>query len=101
MPADKPVVHLNLDTLTREDAPEPFGFVLAGKRFVCADPNDLDFRELSAVPDADIDGQMRLLLADEYEKFRQLKLSLRQVRKLNAAMMEHYGLGEGLASTRS
>ena len=103
MAKDSPSIHLNLDTLERGDAPDPFGFVLGGDRLVCADPQDLDYRAFDEIPAGDLLAQFRVLLADDeqFEKFKAQKLPLWKMRKLSSAIMEHYGMGEGSASASS
>lgn len=97
---DSPSTQLNLDTLKRENAPEPFAFVLGGQRFVCVDPQELDYRVFNENLE-DVEAQFRVLLGDAFEKFHAEKLPLWKVQKLNAAMMEHYGLGDTAASMAS
>lgn len=92
MPADKPAVNLNLDALEREDAPEPFAFVLGGERFVCADPMELDYRAFRDMGDPE--GQFKLLLGAKFESFKAHKLVLWKQQRLVSTALEHYGLGD-------
>ncbi len=99
---DKPTTHLNLDSLDREGAqPEPFGFILGGDRFVCIDPQELDYRAFDKVEATDLEGQFRVLLGGSFDKFRAKKMPLWKVRRLSETIMEHYGMGDSVASPTS
>lgn len=98
---DKPNVDLNLDTLEREGAPEPFAFVLGGDRFVCEDPQELDYRDFSQIDESDLEGQFKMLLPKDHAKFFKHKLQLWKQMRLMRDIVNHYGLGEGVASPLS
>lgn len=100
MSADKPAVHLNLDTLEREDKPDPFSFVLGGERFECKDPKELDYRAFRDMNDPE--GQFKLLLPpNKFESFKKHTLTLWKQQRLVNTALEHYGLGDTSASPGS
>lgn len=103
MPQDKPKIHLNLDTLERENAPEPFAVVLGGKRYVLDDAQQVDSRELLAAQLAYMNGDptksLQVVVPEaDREKFFGNRLPNYKLTALFKAYNEHYGIDPGEAS---
>lgn len=95
---DKPSVDFNFDSWEQEDAPQPFGIVIDGKRYEAVNPLDLDYREFDAVSD-DADAVFRLLFPKDHEKILAAKrIKAGALRDFQQKVMDHYGLGNIAAS---
>lgn len=102
MPQDKPKIHLNLDSLERPDAPDPFAVVLGGKRYVLVDAIELDYRELIDAQVAFMNGRPQpavetMVAEKDREAFFANKLSTFKLGKLFEAYNAHYGIDPGEA----
>lgn len=100
---DKPApVALNLDTLEREGgAREPFVVVLASKRLLLSDPQEIDWQKLlTALRDPHVFFRL-IVPPDDHELFFGAEMPGWKMNKLMEAYMAHYGLpspGEANAS---
>lgn len=102
-------VTLNLDTLEREGAPEPFAIAHGGRRYELQDPHDVDYRELLESQQLAAAGNparaIELVVREEdREAFFANPMPSWKLEKLFRAYNEHFGLpspGEALASPRS
>ena len=93
VPARGDNVTLNLDTYEIEKPDEEFTFVLGGRRIVCVNPNDVDWRDLAAIDDPDEFADV-CMTADDATYFK--GYTPFPAAKLNAVLQayrEHYGLG--------
>lgn len=102
--SDRPNIGLNLDTLEREEHPEPFQFTLAGRRWFGYDPEDADWRDMLGLSWTDLDRVVKLVLADQYEEFAKIGLPLWKLQRLVEAIRAHFSgmpLPEGNASPAS
>lgn len=104
MASDKPTINLNLDTLDREDAKEPFRFVLGGKQWIARDMYETDWQELVAVNADNPEQILKVFLGDKFNEFRAKRgVPMWKIDKLADAIRDHYGItdlsvGEGDAS---
>jgi hypothetical protein len=92
--SDKPIPPaLNLDTLDVEGAPDPFVFVLDGKRFEVGDLEGHDWQDLMDFDATDAEGTLRLMLGKQYDDFRAVRgVSMRKIRVLLDSLRDHFGL---------
>lgn len=105
--APKTKVSLDLDQVDNEGAPiEPFTVRLKGNVFTFADPGDMDYFELTSTamtPDGET-SLLRKVLGDQYDDFRAVGVTTRQIMRLMVAWRDHYGMldpGEAGASVAS
>jgi hypothetical protein len=96
-PERKPV--LDLDTLEREGgSPEPFDFVLDGRRFILSDPKEIDWQDLIAAMRSPILFFKMVLPADDQKPFFAAKIPAWKMNALMTGYQDHYGLpGQGEA----
>ena len=95
---DKPAVNFNFDSWELEDAPKPFAIVINGKRYEAVNPLDLDYREFDACSD-DPDSVFQLLFPEDYPAIlASKKIKAGALRDFQQQVMEHYGLGNSVAS---
>lgn len=104
--ADKPGPVFNLDVLEREgDAPEPYNFVVGGKRFVVEDLQDIDWQDLVSIGADGVKGLQVALGEDQYAKFEAIRgIPAWKISKLVEQITQHFGLaapGEDSASSGS
>jgi hypothetical protein len=90
---DKPApVGLNLDTLEREGAPEPFAVVLGGQRMLMSDAQDVEWQTLMLAMQ-DPHAFFRLVVPrDAQQEFFAARLPAWKMRALMDAYTKHYGL---------
>lgn len=89
-----PKVSLNLDTLDREGASDPFCVVLDGHPYVLADPQELEWGILLSVasnPALFVRAAVPLKDADKFEQAVN-RMPAWKVNKLADGYREHYGL---------
>ena len=91
---------LDLDELEREDGPGPFTFVLGGRSYELASPEDLDYRDLAeamvAGTNGDLVGALNTLLDEEdRSEFWANRIPAFKMEALVRGFMEHYRLEEG------
>lgn len=84
---------LDLDALEREGTPGPFTVKLAGRPWVLADPQELDWKQLDQLGTVSAEMDLRLLLGEQFAEFRKLSLPGWKFEKLMNAWRAHYGLG--------
>jgi hypothetical protein len=87
----------DLDTLERENAPEPFVVRVAGEEFVFADPMTIDWQHANGIDISDIGSSTAALLGDEqYARFCKLSLPLWKIVAMSKQIEAHYAgwLGE-------
>ena len=102
-------VNLNLDTLEREAAPEPFFVVVGGKRYTFQDPEECDYRDLLESQEEYANGNPRRAIElaireEDREAFFANRLPGWKLRTLFELYSEHFGLlglGEADASSPS
>lgn len=94
----KPV--LNLDALEREGgSPEPFDFLLDGRRFILADPRDIDWQDLISAMRNPIIFFKMVLPADDQRDFFNAKIPAWKMNALMQGYQDHYGIpGQGEAA---
>lgn len=89
--ATKDKVNVDLDSLTRDDAPEDFFVVIGGRRIQMTDPNDLDWLDT-----ADIEHPLELLklifTPEDRKHISGLKIPNYKMNKLVEMYMEHFDL---------
>ncbi len=94
---------LDLDSLEREGAAEPFTFQLAGKRFLMSDPRDVDWQDL-LVSLSSPQVFFRLVLPPEdHQSFFGSRLPGWKMQTLMTRYQQHYGIpdaGEAVGSAR-
>ncbi len=83
---------LDLDALEREGAPDPFDFVLEGKRYIMSDPKSVDWQDLLAAMSNPVMFFRLVLPADDQALFFQTRLSAWKMQKLMEAYQTHYGM---------
>lgn len=89
---ERPVA-MDLDSLEREGAPaRPFDFQLAKRRYLMADPKEVDWQDLIAAISNPIMFFRLVLPADDRTAFFTTKLPSWKMEKLINAYLEHYGL---------
>ncbi len=91
-PKKAPDATINLDEIDREDAPSEFSFVHNGRRFVLADPQEMDWRDI-----VDALGHPELffraaLADDDRKEFFADKMPAWKLGALVKRYREHYGL---------
>lgn len=88
---------LDLDTLEAEDGEirEPYEFTLGGRQWTANDPDLVDWRDIAAIDDDDLDDPRVVLKvylsAETYAEFAQVDgVPKWKVRRLLRALAEHY-----------
>lgn len=84
-------VQLNLDSLDREEAFEPFAFVLDGRRIVMTDPKEISWQDLQTI---EVPSQFakHAMSVEDRKFFVAKKLPGWKFNALFKAYQEHYGL---------
>ncbi len=83
---------LNLDTLEREGAPEPFDFIHEDKRYMMADPKDIDWQDLiSAMSNPHMFFRL-VLPAEDQKEFFDARMPAWKMNILMLRYQDHYGL---------
>ncbi|MFG3710883.1 hypothetical protein [Micromonospora sp. NPDC047730] len=85
-------VALDLDTLEREGAKDPFTFRHGGKRFMMSDPQEIDWQKLLVALRDPVFFMTLALPADDREEFFSLDMPSWKMNRLVKAYSEHYGL---------
>lgn len=83
---------LDLDALEREGAPEPFDFVLGGKRYMMSDPKEVDWQDLLAAMSNPVMFFRLVLPAEDQRVFFETRLPSWKMNKLMQRYQDHYGL---------
>ncbi len=84
---------IDLDSLEREGAPEPFTVKLGEKVYVFADAMDVDWQELMTSLTGNMVHFFHLVMPnDEAKEFLAQKLPTWKMRKLMELYTEHHGL---------
>jgi hypothetical protein len=84
---------LDLDKLEREGgSPKPFDFVLEGKRYIMADPQEIDWQDLLSAMSNPVMFFRMVLPADDQRTFFRTRLPAWRMNKLMSAYQDHYGL---------
>ena len=87
---------LNLDAIKHEAAEERFRFVAGGRTWYLRSPEELDWLQNSVAAQAsaadDLRPVLRLLLAEQYEEFVELPLTLGQVGAAMRGWQKHHGI---------
>lgn len=90
---DKPApISLNLDSLDREGAVEPFTVVHGGERYVMLDPHDIDWRDLMRGLQQPSEFFTICMSPDDAAKFAGTKLPGWKLNTLIKAYIEHHGI---------
>lgn len=101
--AAAPAATMNLDELEREEAPEEFSFIHNGRRFVLADPEEMDWRDIvDALGHPELFFRAALAEGDR-EDFFAKKMEAWKLAALVKRYREHFGLpdpGEFAALSR-
>lgn len=99
----KPKVNLNLDTLKREAAPEPFVATIGGKPYTFTDPMETDWQDLMVISPEDTVAFLKALLGKKYTEFAEHRMPFWKLRDLVQAVQTYYGMipGEDGASPTS
>lgn len=88
----QPDVVLDLDTLEREDAPQPFTFRHAERRYMLRDPQDIDWQELLLAINDSYQFFRSVLPADDQEDFFTAPMASWKMKALMERYQQHYGL---------
>lgn len=91
--SDKPPrVSVNLDTLEREGAPDPFCFVHGGHPYVTIDAMEIDWQELAAGLENAYTLLKVILTPEESRRLLASKMPTWKIRRLTEEYRQHYGL---------
>lgn len=85
-------VTLDLDTLEREGAKPPFTFRHNGKRYLLADPQELDWQDLFAALGNPVLFVQKIVPADDHDEFFATRMPTWKINALFENYIEHYGL---------
>lgn len=88
----QPDVTLDLDTLERENPPEPFTFRHGGRRYFLRDPQDVDWQELLLAIDNSYRFFNSVLPADDQKEFFEAPMASWKMKALMERYQVHYGL---------
>jgi len=83
---------IDLDKLEREGAREPFDFVLKGRRYLMADPKEVDWQDLVTAMSNPVMFFRLVMPADDRDEFFRAELPSWKMDKLLEAYLDHYGL---------
>ncbi len=85
-------VVLDLDLLERENAPAPFTFRHAGRRYMLRDPQDVDWQELMLAIDNSYQFFHSVLPADDQKDFFKAPMPSWKMKTLMERYQQHYGI---------
>lgn len=96
----------DIDALERDGSPELFVATVGGKEFTFHDPSESDWQDYSGIDMSNPEESLKLLLGDQYEAFKKIRLPLWKLNKLAEAVENHYAKfygnqGEDNASSTS
>lgn len=92
---DRSPVALDLDSLERENAPEPFVVKLGGRRISMIDVRDLDWQLAASLsPNRPYQFFEAVVPEDEQEHFLSQQLPLWKIERMAQQYRDHYGLGD-------
>lgn len=84
---------MNLDELEREGGPtSPFDFVLEGKRYLLADPQDLDWQDIISAMSNPVMFFRLVLPAEDHSTFFRSRIPGWKMNALMRGYQNHYGL---------
>lgn len=83
---------LDLDTLEREGAPQPFDFIHDGKRYMMSDPKEVDWQDLIAAMSNPHMFFRLVLPAEDRQTFFESRLPAWKMNILMQRYQDHYGL---------
>lgn len=88
-----PKAAMNLDALEREGGPrQPFDFVLDGKRYLLADPQELDWQDVISAMSNPVMFFRLVLPPEDHVEFFHSKIPGWKMNALMGAYQNHYGL---------
>jgi hypothetical protein len=84
---------LNLDTLEREgETPQPYAFILGGKRYMLSDPKDIDWQQLiMALMDPFLFFRLTMP-PEDHEKFFSTPIPTWKINAMITGYQKHYGI---------
>lgn len=92
-PEKLPRAAMDLDALEREGGPRaPFDFMLDGKRFLLADPQELDWQDVISAMSNPVMFFRLVLPPEDHVAFFKTKIPGWKMNKLMEAYQTHYGL---------
>jgi hypothetical protein len=84
---------MNLDELEREGGPtQPFDFVLEGKRYLLADPQDLDWQDIISAMSNPVMFFRLVLPPEDHATFFKARIAGWKMNALMRGYQDHYGL---------
>jgi hypothetical protein len=92
-PGKAPKAAMNLDELEREGGPrQPFDFVLDGKRYLLADPQELDWQDVISAMSNPVMFFRLVLPPEDHVTFFRAKIAGWKMNALMGSYQTHYGL---------